>query len=300
MEPVYIKTYQTGLLDEKIKASYKCLESCVICPRHCNKNRLDGEMGFCKTEGNAMIASYNLHFGEEEPLVKDKGSGTIFFSNCNLLCNFCQNFDISHKGEGIEVTDENLAGIMLNLQSQGALNINFVTPSHVVPMILSGLKIAIEHGLNIPLIYNTGAYDSEDTLLLLDGIIDIYMPDFKFWDNRFAKLTCNVSDYREVAIKAVKEMHRQVGDFILDKNKIAYKGLLIRHLVMPSRLSCTRNIMHFLATEISISTYVNLMSQYRPCAKASEIEEIAKPLSPEEFRYAKKIASEEGLLRLDF
>ncbi len=276
------------------------MEECRLCPRSCKVNRLEDEKGICKTGKKAMVSSYNAHFGEETPLVGKNGSGTIFFTNCNLLCNFCQNYDISHEGHGREVTDEELAEMMLLLQSRGCHNINFVTPSHVVPQILSALEIAIGKGLHVPLIYNTGGYDNVDTLKLLEGIFDIYMPDFKFWDPVIAERTCNAPDYPEIARKAVMEMHRQVGDLKINNNGIAIRGLLIRHLVLPKGLSGTREITRFIVKEISPNTYVNIMPQYRPCGKATEIEELSDFLTQKEHNDAVKSAQEEGLWNLDF
>lgn len=276
------------------------MEGCRLCPRKCGVNRLEDEKGICKTGKKAIASSYNAHFGEEAPLVGKNGSGTIFFANCNLLCNFCQNYDISHEGHGYVVSDEQLADMMITLQNKGCHNINFVTPSHVVPQILSSLEIAIEKGLNTPLIYNTGGYDNVETLKLLEGIFDIYMPDFKFWDAVIAERTCNASDYPEVARKAVAEMHRQVGDLKIDNNGIAIRGLLIRHLVLPNKLAGTKKIARFIAKEISPDTYVNIMSQYHPCGKASEIEELSNFLTQKEYHDAVESAKEEGLWNLDF
>ena len=223
-EPAYVETHEKGLLKEKIAKASAILQDCVLCPRECHVDRLSDQKGVCKTGKNAWVSSYSPHFGEEAPLVGRKGSGTIFFTHCNLLCNFCQNFDISHEGVGSEVSDTQLANMMLALQNRGCHNINFVTPSHVVPQILSALEKAVEGGLSVPLVYNTGAYDTVETLKILDGVFDIYMPDFKFWDPEVAKLTCNASDYPEVARKALLEMHRQVGDLVMDRSGIAKTG----------------------------------------------------------------------------
>ncbi len=297
--PIYLETFKNGLLQEKIKQAYNLLENCSLCPRKCGVNRLEDEKGICKTGKKAMVSSYNAHFGEEAPLVGRSGSGTIFFTNCNLLCNFCQNYDISHEGHGHEVTDEELAEMMLLLQSRRCNNINFVTPSHVVPQILSALEIAIEKGLSVPLVYNTGGYDNVETLKLLEGVFDIYMPDFKFWDSEVANKTCNAPDYPEVVRKAVAEMHRQVGDLVIDKNGIASSGLLIRHLVLPKGLAGTREIAEFIANKISSNTYVNIMPQYRPCGKSYEMEELSNFLTQKEYNNAVQSAKEEGLWRFD-
>jgi putative pyruvate formate lyase activating enzyme len=239
------------------------------------------------------------HFGEESPISGNHGSGTIFFTHCNLLCNFCQNFDISHEGKGQAVSSRELADMMLSLQGIGCHNINFVTPTHVVPQILRALILAVEEGLRIPLVYNSGGFDSLSTLEKLDGIIDIYMPDFKFWDSEISEQTCRAPDYPETARKAVSEMFRQVGDLVINSQGIAERGLLIRHLVMPEGLASTRNIMDFLATEISALTYVNVMPQYRPCGNAWEIPALRRPIETTEFREALQDAIDAGLSRLD-
>jgi putative pyruvate formate lyase activating enzyme len=298
-QPSYIKTFENGLLKEKIKKAYKILKSCTICPRRCKVNRLSDERGICKTGKKAKVSSFDPHFGEEAPLVGTNGSGTIFFTHCNLLCNFCQNFDISHEGFGSEVDDKQLAHMMLTLQEDGCHNINFVTPSHVVPQILSALAIAAPKGLNIPLIYNSGGYDSIESLKILEGVFDIYMPDFKFWDPKISELTCDAPDYPEIARLALLEMHRQVGDLNIDENGIAQRGLLIRHLVLPDNLAGTRDIMKFIANKISKNSYVNIMAQYRPCGNASKVRQLRRHLDGNEFKEALRIAEEEGITRLD-
>ena len=298
-EPAYIRTFEKGLLKEKIANAYNLLNSCVLCPRKCGVDRISGETGTCKTAKRAWVSSYNPHFGEEDPLVGSRGSGTIFFTHCNLLCLFCQNFDISYRGDGQEISDEELAGIMLVLQKQGCHNINFVTPSHVVPQILSAVQVAAERGLSIPLVFNSGGYDRVTTLKLLDGVFDIYMPDFKFWHSQVAEETCQAGDYPEVARKAMMEMHRQVGDLQVDDAGIAQRGLLIRHLVLPDGLAGTRKIMRFIAQHISPNSYVNVMSQYRPCGRAAEVKGLNAQLLPEEYQLAVEAAKQEGITRLD-
>jgi len=298
-EPAYIKTFEKGQLQEKIKTAHKLLSPCNLCPRKCRVDRLSGETGVCKTAKQAWVSSYNPHFGEEAPLVGKHGSGTIFFTHCNLMCLFCQNFDISHEGCGQKVSNEELAAIMLALQQQGCHNINFVTPSHVIPQILAALEIAVQQGLCVPLVYNSGGYDLPSTLRLLEGVFDIYMPDFKFWDPDVAESACQAADYAEVACMALKEMHRQVGDLITDDAGVARQGLLIRHLVLPGGLAGTRKIMRFIAREISTRSYVNIMSQYRPCGRASEISGLNAFLSPTDYRTALQEAKEEGITRLD-
>jgi len=271
----------------------------MLCPHQCGADRLSGQTGVCRTAENALVSSFMPHFGEESPLVGINGSGTIFFTHCNLYCIFCQNYDISHEGSGRQVTDRGLADMMLSLQSLGCHNINFVTPSHVVPQIVTALLLAVEDGLDIPLVFNSGGYDLVDTLQLLDGIIDIYMPDMKFTDRNMSKASCNAEDYPQVMKKAVAEMHRQVGDLIIGRGGIAERGLLVRHLVMPSGLSDTREIMEFLVREISAETYVNIMPQYRPRGNAQLITSINRSISNDEFIQAINIARMSGITRLD-
>ncbi|MCK5544079.1 MAG: radical SAM protein [Desulfobulbaceae bacterium] len=297
--PGYLKLHESGKLEKRIKSAYALLSNCELCPRRCKTDRLNDKRGICKTGLKAVVSSYTPHFGEESPLVGRNGSGTIFITHCNLLCLFCQNYDISHQGEGIEVTDEQLAAMMIDLQKQGCHNINFVTPTHVVPQILAALPHAVKNGLSVPIVYNSSGYDSVDTLRLLDGVVDIYMPDFKFWDPEKASCFAEAPDYPERAREALVEMHRQVGDLVLDERQIARHGLLVRHLVMPGGLTETKEIMRFLAREISLKTYVNVMAQYRPCGRASQYPPIDRPLSPEEFKKARQLAKEAGLTRLD-
>ena len=297
MDPVYIETYNKGILKDRARQLHESLKCCNLCPRQCSVDRLSGETGTCSTGEYAMVSSYSPHFGEEAPLVGNHGSGTIFFTHCNLLCSFCQNFDISHEGRGRTVTDRELADMMLSLQALGCHNINFVTPSHVIPQILSALLLAVEDGLNIPLVYNSGGYDSPDTLRLLDGIIDIYMPDFKFWDPEPARATCDAPDYPEIARKAIKEMHSQTGNLILNHQGIATRGLLVRHLVMPEKMAGTEQIMNFLSGEISPETYVNIMPQYRPCGKAYQHEQLGRGISSAEFYDAIDLAKAAGITR---
>ncbi len=298
-EPAYRAARKTGLLRRRASEARERLSCCRLCPRNCGVNRLEGELGFCRTGRLARVADAHPHFGEEDPLVGERGSGTIFFSHCNLLCLFCQNFEISHGGEGREVSDEELARILLALQEMGCHNINFVSPSHVVAQILSAVAIAAEQGLDLPLVFNTGGYDRVETLALLDGIVDIYMPDFKFWDSEVARSSCQAPDYPEVARTAIREMHRQVGDLLIDEEGIARRGLIVRHLVLPGALAGTREVMRFIAREISPGTYVNLMSQYRPCGRAREVQGLERPVSVAEFHRAVEEAKAEGIRRLD-
>ena len=298
-QPIYLESAKNGVIRKNAEVARAILTECTLCPRQCRVDRLSGDVGFCSTGQRAWVSSYNPHFGEESPLVGTGGSGTIFFTHCNLKCNFCQNYDISHQGQGEPVSDRQLARLMLALQEIGCHNINFVTPSHVVPQILAALEIAVDKGLTIPLVYNTGAYDRVETLRLLEGVFDIYMPDFKFWDPKVADLTCSAPDYPEAARAAIIEMHRQVGDLVIDEDGIAQRGLLIRHLVMPGGLAGTRDVMRFISRKISRNTYVNIMPQYRPCGRASEVRELARPLSPTDFEAALKAAEREGITRLD-
>ncbi len=275
------------------------LEECRLCPRQCAVDRLNNEKGFCKTGRKAKVASFNAHFGEEAPLVGRLGSGTIFFSSCNLRCSFCQNYEISHLDEGAEIEAKDMAAIMIELASRGCHNINLVTPTHVVPQIMEAILLAVEHGLTIPIVYNCGGYERVETLKLLRGIIDIYMPDFKFWDQKWAERYCNAPDYREMAVGALKEMHAQVGDLKIDENGIAERGLLVRHLVMPHGISGTKEVMEFLSKEISDNTYVNIMDQYRPCGTAHQDEYINHRISSKEYSAALEWAKNAGLKRLD-
>ena len=296
-QPAYIETKEKGLLREKISQARQLLNSCEICPRRCKVDRFSGELGECNTGDEAIVSSFNPHFGEEPPLVGAFGSGTIFFSQCNLKCNFCQNYDISHNGDGEECGLGQLAGMMLILQNNGCHNINLVTPTHVVPQILSALDMAIDGGLRVPLVYNSSGYDKVETLELLEGVVDIYMPDFKFWDPAVAQQTCNALDYPEVAQKAIAEMHRQVGDLQVDENGIATRGLVLRHLVMPAGMAGTKAVMSFIAAQVSKNTYVNLMDQYRPCGKAHEVKGLETPVSETEFNQAVQEAKEAGISR---
>ena len=297
-QPCYIKTYKSGKLREKIEAAYKIIESCTLCPNLCRVNRLEGKLGDCKAGKDPMISSASPHFGEEAPLVGRHGSGTIFLTGCNLHCLYCQNYEISHSMMGEVVSVEEFANQMLYLQSLGCHNINFVTPSHQVPQILAALEVAIPKGLKIPLVYNTGGYDSIQELKLMENIIDIYMPDFKYWDKEVAKkYSIEAKDYPEIARAAFKEMHRQVGDLVINEKGIAQRGMLIRHLVLPEGLAGTKGVMHFIATELSKNSYVNIMDQYRPCGQAWDFPPLDRRISHEEYRKAIDIAKKEGLHR---
>jgi putative pyruvate formate lyase activating enzyme len=298
-EPAYLETHRQGLLTKKIAAAYDILNQCTLCPHNCRVNRHHGELGICRTGDQPVVSSYGPHFGEENPLVGRHGSGTIFFTHCNLFCVFCQNWDISHGGEGEEITAKDLAAIMVHLQQRGCHNINFVTPSHQVFQILEALPPAIEAGLNVPLVYNSGGYDAVETLRILDGVVDIYMPDFKFWDPEVSGRLCAAQDYPARAREALKEMHRQVGDLVTDDQGVAHRGLLVRHLVLPGNLAGTREVMEFLATALSPNTYVNVMGQYRPCGEAHGQPPLDRFPSREELAEAEQAARHAGLTRLD-
>jgi putative pyruvate formate lyase activating enzyme len=246
-----------------------------------------------------VVSSYGPHFGEEAPLVGRHGSGTIFFTYCNLRCVFCQNYTISQSGEGSPVTTEQLAQMMLSLQGRGCHNINLVSPTHVVPYILEALEVAVSKGLCLPLVYNSGGYDSLETLELLDGIVDIYMPDIKYSDEKIAEQLSGIKNYPSVNRAAIKEMHRQVGDLQIDEEGVAYRGLLVRHLVLPNRLAGTQGVLRFLARDVSTNTYLNIMAQYHPCYKAFDSPQLARPVSRQEFTEAIDLAQRQGLYRLD-
>jgi len=295
----YLALNEQGMLAERIAAARQMLSPCRVCPRQCKVDRLADEKGICRTGVRPLVSSYAPHFGEESPLVGSGGSGTIFLTNCNLLCVFCQNYEISHLGQGVETDAGQLASMMISLQRQGCHNINFVTPSHVVPQILAALPKAIEKGLTLPLVYNSSAYDALETLKLLEGVVDIYMPDFKFWTRESGKMYAKAPDYAEVARKAIVEMYRQVGDLVMDGEGVAYRGLLVRHLVMPGGLEETREILRFLASEVSADTYVNVMDQYRPCGKANQFPPIDRRLTHAEYQEALRMARDAGLQRLD-
>ncbi len=275
------------------------LRECRLCPRWCKVNRLAGETGKCRTTSQAVVSSYGPHFGEETPLVGRHGSGTIFFTHCNLRCLFCQNSTISQLGEGSPIGSEELARIMLSLQAKGCHNINLVSPTHVVPYILDALEIAAGMGLYLPLVYNSGGYDSVETLKLLDGIVDIYMPDMKYSDEKIAEQFSGIKGYPLINRAAIKEMHHQVSDLQLNGQGVAQRGLLVRHLVLPNRLAGTEEVVRFLAQEVSTNTYLNIMAQYRPCYKAFDIPLLARPVSREELYEAINLAHQQGLDRLD-
>jgi putative pyruvate formate lyase activating enzyme len=296
--PPYIKLYEDSTLKKRTESILNILQNCTLCPHRCGVDRTESKSGRCRSGVMPIISSFNAHFGEESPLVGRHGSGTIFFTNCNLSCIFCQNYDISHLGRGEEVSYRDLASMMLKLQSSGCHNINFVTPTHMVLAILKALLIAIPEGLHIPLVYNSGGYDSVETLELLDGIIDIYMPDFKYMDPDSAEELSGARDYPEVAMAALREMHSQVGDLELDKNGTALRGLLIRHLVLPNNLASTDRVISFIA-QLSKNTYLNIMDQYRPEYRARECPDIRRRITLQEYDDAINQALQAGLNRID-
>jgi len=300
-QPAYLRLYESGALAERVERALQALRSCRACPRNCKVDRWAGKFAVCKTGRYAIVSSYSPHFGEEDCLRGWRGSGTIFFSGCNLRCVFCQNFEISWRLDGKAVPPAQLAAMMLDLQVRGCHNINFVTPEHVVPQIIEALPRAIEGGLRVPIVYNTSAYDSMESLELMDGIVDIYMPDFKYWDQEMARKYSKAPDYPAVARRTIKEMYRQVGDLVLDENGLARRGVLLRHLVMPGKVAGTQEIMRWLAQELSATTYVNVMPQYYPAGKVSgaEYAEINRPVTPSEYQRAMEEAARAGLCRLD-
>lgn len=297
MEALYIEAHRTGLLAERIVEAKARLSECDLCPRECGVDRLAGERGYCGGGAAAEISSAGPHYGEEPPLVGTGGSGTIFLTHCSLRCVFCQNDDISHEGRGREVDAEGLARVMADLQRHGCHNINFVTPTHYLPQILEGLESAVLLGLELPLVWNCGGYEKVDALRLLDGIVDIYMPDVKFSGAAAAGRYCDAPDYPDRSRQALREMHRQVGDLIVGAEGLARRGLLVRHLVLPDALAGTEEVASFLAREISPHTYVNVMDQYRPCCRAREFREIARRITPAEYEAALRVVRGHGLHR---
>jgi len=296
-EPAYLRLYRSGELARRVERARALLADCMLCPRNCHVNRLADQFAVCKTGRYAIVSSYFAHFGEEDCLRGRSGSGTIFFAWCNLRCVFCQNYDISWEGGGCRISPEGLAAMMLELQGHGCHNINFVTPEHVVPQILEALFIAVERGLRLPLVYNTGAYDSLDSIELMDGVVDIYMPDFKFWDAEMARRYVRAPDYPEAARRVIKAMHAQVGVLTCDETGIARRGVLLRHLVMPGGVVGTREIFEWIAREVSPDTFINLMGQYRPANRVSrgDFVEINRRVSPREFEDALDAARAAGL-----
>ncbi len=295
--PRYIKLHENGELTKRIHALDEILAQCRLCPRRCGVNRIQGELGYCKAGSDLMVSSVFPHFGEEAPLVGYHGSGTIFLTHCNLRCVFCQNDDISHRGRGEKTSPSQMANYMMRLQELKCHNINFVTPTHYVPQIVASLSEAIDLGLHLPLVYNCSGYESLEVIKLLDGIIDIYMPDAKYAGEEPAKRFSNAPDYPPVLKEVLREMHRQVGDLHMNKNGIAERGLLIRHLVMPEDLAGTEDLMKFIAEEISRDSYVNIMQQYRPQYKSFDYPELRRRITYGEYLDAVKAAKRFGLHR---
>jgi putative pyruvate formate lyase activating enzyme len=299
-EPVYLALLRSGELKRRVEEAYRHLEACDLCAHECRVNRRQSVRGaVCRTGEFAVVSSFHPHFGEEAPLVGRGGSGTIFFAWCNLRCQFCQNFEISQLGQGRPVGPQELAAMMLRLQAMGCENINLVSPSHVVAQVLAGLLIAAQAGLELPLVYNTGGYDSPVALRLLDGVVDIYMPDMKYSDPVVARRYSKIRNYPAVNQAAVKEMHRQVGDLVIDGQGVARRGLLVRHLVMPDGLAGTAEVVRFLADQVSRDTYVNIMDQYRPCYRANEFPPLTRPITRDEYEEALRLARAAGLHRFD-
>ena len=295
--PDYLKLGKKEL-KKRIKKAYQLMENCMLCPRKCGVNRIKGEKGYCRTGIDLEISSFYSHMGEEPPISGWNGSGTIFFTHCNLRCVFCQNYPISHLGYGKKISIDRLAEIMLTLQKRGCHNINLVTPTHFTPHILAAVDKAIDKGLRIPLVYNCGGYEAMETLKLLKGVVDIYLPDIKYGSSREAKKYSNAPDYFEVAKKAVKEMYEQVGELQLSREGIAQRGLIIRHLVLPNNLAKTDKVLSFIKNELSPHIHISIMNQYFPAYKAINIEDLNRKVTDKEYRrvlnLAKKLSLERG------
>jgi putative pyruvate formate lyase activating enzyme len=295
-EPPYLKLHRSGELKRRADELWAVMEDCKLCPRECGANRLKGEKGFCQSTANLIIASYNPHYGEERPLVGSGGSGTVFFSNCNLRCMFCLNWGINHEGRGTARSIESLAGMMIKLQKRGCHNINFVTPTHYSPHILKAVDTAADMGLRLPLVYNTSGWEKLDILKKLDGVVDIYLPDFKYGSSKMAaKYSSGADDYTEITKKAHLEMHRQVGAARPARDGIMYRGLMIRHLVMPNRVSGSKEVVEWIAKNLPKDTFINIMSQYRPMYKAFDYPKIARRITRKEYKEVLRRAKEVGL-----
>jgi putative pyruvate formate lyase activating enzyme len=288
--PSYINLFEKGELNKRVELLQEFIKECQLCPRQCHVNRLNGEVGYCGAGSDLMVSSAFPHFGEEPPLVGLNGSGTIFLTHCNLRCIFCQNYDISHLGRGDRITLSDMARAMVKLQEMGCHNINFVTPTHYASQIVASLPKAMEWGLRLPIVYNCSGYESIEVIRLLEGVVDIYMPDVKFMDEKYSKRYSNAPDYPEVIKKVLKEMHRQVGDLTTNSKGVAERGLLIRHLVMPGGVASSEAVLKFIAEEISVHSYVNIMNQYRPEYRANEYSEISHPITHQEYLEAIQLA----------
>lgn len=297
--PAYLVHYFSGDLQRRADLAIDSLAQCRLCPWQCGVNRLAGQLGQCRTGAQARVYSYMPHLGEEKPLRGTRGSGTIFFSGCNLHCQFCQNSDISQENYGMPVDSPHLASMMFELQQRGCHNLNLVSPTHVVPQILQALLAAVQQGLRLPLVYNTGGFDTLETLNWLDGLVDIYLPDMKYSNPVIAQKYSLAEDYPRVNRIAVKEMHRQVGDLQLNSDGLAMRGLLVRHLLLPDGLAGTNEILQFLAKEISMNTYVNIMDQYRPDYNARDYPELMRLVTRDEYQQARLVAQNLGLNRLE-
>ncbi len=297
--PGYLKLLESGELQQRAIRAYAHLSICDVCALKCPVDRLAGKMGACHLGSRAKVSSFSPHLGEENPLRGWNGSGTIFFTRCNLRCQYCQNYDISQSDDGEEAEPDDIAYMMMQLQARGCHNINLVSPSHIVPQILAAILIAAKEGLHLPLVYNTGGYDSLPMLQLLDGVIDIYMPDMKYGDANIGHKYSKVPDYPARNQTAVREMHRQVGDLKIDQRGLAYRGLLVRHLILPNQLAGTSAVVEFLATKISKHSYLNLMDQYRPAYKAHQYPELDRPITNNEYQEAIALARNAGLYRFD-
>lgn len=298
--PAYLQLEKSGALAARARDLLAIYKSCRLCPRGCGVNRTRGEKGVCRGDSRAKVHSMHPHFGEERPLVGRGGSGTIFFSNCNLRCVFCQNWEIAHRGDGNLISDDALAGLMIEAQRMGCHNINLVTPTHYLPNIVNALRTGIARGLTLPLVYNCGGYEPVEIIRMLDGIVDIYLPDYKYTDPAMAeKYSSGARDYPERAAESIAEMHRQVGELTVDEKGIALRGLIIRHLVMPHNIAGTDKFVQWVAEKLTRSTYVNIMAQYRPAHLANKYPEISRRITNEEFRRAVGWAREAGLTRLD-
>jgi len=295
--PSYIRLFEKGELQQRIRVLKESLKECRLCPRECGVNRLNGEVGVCQAGLEPVVSSAFPHFGEEPPLVGYQGSGTIFLTYCNLRCIFCQNYDISHLGNGEPITSSDMARVMVRLQEMGCHNINFVTPTHYVPQIVASLPEAIEKGLRLPIVYNCSGYESIEVIRLLEGVVDIYMPDVKYMDGKYSKQFSNAPDYPEIIKEVLKEMHRQVGDLTANSKGIAERGLLIRHLVMPHGVASSEAVFRFIAEEISVHSYVNIMDQYRPEYRAHECPEINRRITRKEYQEATQWAKRYHLYR---
>lgn len=298
MLPSYLEKLTPPELEERAGQLQKLLEECRICPNECTVNRLAGESGtHCHWASEIFISSASPHFGEEQPLTGFSGSGTIFFTSCNLGCIYCQNYDISQLRQGDKISIEQLANVMIELQNRGCHNINLVTPTHFIPQIVSALVIAISKGLQIPIVYNCGGYESVETLKLLRDLVDIYMPDIKYSDNDTASRLSGIKYYWDVVRNAVKEMHSQVGNLRINKRGIAQRGLLVRHLVLPNQLAGSEKVIDFIADEISKETYLNIMDQYHPAYKATSFPELNRRITDQEFNQVIDYAGKAGLSR---